>query len=303
MGNNVSGLVAKSYSGRTAVNPTETLTPEQDADGDGIMDTQQTPAIVANGCTTIVYAMESNHVAPFVGTYYQYVTVPAEEEGQPATEVVIEWHGLDVANSTENVSNVDGDGVAAIMTMEEIEEFLGADMAEGLDYVEIGYEAAATDDGNFVRVFGTTAVLPENYAGFTFSYTYFDENGVLTEAPERTYWCAEVYNGLNGLDHAVTTEIPAAEEGGEPTTEITYPFGEFEACKVVGGYIWALTFENVPEGMVTITVKAFADDNTSETIEIVLENGNEYVPPVVPEGPVEGETGAVEQETAPAPAA
>jgi hypothetical protein len=302
-GRNISGLAAKAYFGQSIANPNETLTEVDDADADGIKDVFQVPGVVANGCTTLVYAVESTWVAPLVGTYYQYVSVPAAEEGQPAETLVIPWYGLDVENSTENASNVDGEGIDAPMTMDEIVEFLGADKAEGLDAVEIGYEAAATDEGNFVRVFGTTAVLPENYAGFTFSYTYYDENGVLTEAPERTYWCAEVYNGLNGLDYSYTNEIPAAEEGGEPTLETVYPFGEFDACQVAGGYIWALTFENVPAGMVTITVKAFADDNTSRTLEIVLEDGNEYVAPVVPEGPVEGETGAVEQETAPAPVA
>lgn len=274
-GRSVSGLAAKTYFGQSTPNPNETLTPEQDADDDGIADARQAAGVVATECETVVYAFQSSWVAPLVGTYYQYVTDPTT-----ADTIVIEWRGLDLDKSTENISNVDGDGVETIMTKEAIVTLIGEELADGIDSVGLDYTAAATEDGNFVRVFATSAVLPAEYVGFTFSYTYTDENGVLTEAPERTYWCAEVYNGLEALDYSYQKEIPATEEGAEPTYETVYLFEAFDACKLAGSYVWALTFENVPAGDVTITIKAFADDVTSSSTTIVLRDGNVYTAPV-----------------------
>lgn len=285
-GNNISGFVAKSNGGQQTVNPNQAkdLTDANDADGNGIIDTNEVTKIVVTNSKTVVYATQTKYVAPLVGTYYQNVTVTADDG--TTSKIAVEWNALDTDASVENASNVDGEGISAsaIMDMAAIEALIGADAANGLNAVNIGYTAAHTDDGNFVRVFGTTAVLPNEYAGFTFSYTYTDENGVLTEAPERTYWCSEVYNGLEALEYSYQEEIPATEEGAEPTYKTVEPFGGFNACKVAGGYIWALTFEDVPAGDVTITVKAFADGVESEEITIVLRDGNVYT------APVEGET-------------
>lgn len=287
-GKNVSGFVAKSCGGQQTVNPNQAndLTDANDADGNGILDANEATKIVVTNSKTVVYAVNSTHVAPLVGTYYQSVAVK-DAEGN-TSYITVEWVALDTDASVENSSNVDGEGISAsaIMDMAAIEALLGAEVANGLNDVFIDYTAASTDDGNFVRVFATSAVLPNEYAGFTFSYTYTDENGVLTEAPERTFWSSEVYNGLNGLDYSYEKEIPATEEGAEPTYKTVYPFGEFNACKLAGSYVWALTFDDVPAGDVTITIKAFADDVTSETITIVLRDGNVYV------APVEGETTA-----------
>lgn len=285
-GKDVAGFVAKSNGGQMDVNPTQAkdLTDANDADGNGIIDANEATKIIVTNSKTVVYVVASNNVAPLVGTYNQSVKV-TEEDGT-VKYITVRWNALDTDASVENASNVDGDGISAsaIMDMAAIETLLGEKLANGINDVFIDYTAASTDDGNIVRVFATSAVLPNEYAGFTFSYTYTDENGVLTEAPERTFWSSEVYNGLNGLDYSYEDEIPATEEGAEPTYKTVYPFGEFNACKLAGSYVWALTFDDVPAGDVTITIKAFADDVTSETITIVLRDGNVYV------APVEGET-------------